>query len=107
MNNEEIIEAAMKDLLFRAQIMEPTQYDLHLAAEAIKYANINLYNGKTYTHKDWANHRRFEIKSLCYFMRKKYFENKDAVSYFHTKEIMELGGLSDVVSHPLFGSDDN
>jgi hypothetical protein len=94
--------AAVNYLYLMAGISTPTEIDEQNAMEAIYYANIDYYKDKAYNHKEWADKRKFEIKSLSYFMRKKNFDNVEAIRYFEEYERRELTNLKSVETHPAF-----
>lgn len=99
---EHEIELAIEWLYLMANVSQPNARDKDIAYEAITYADINNFTEKPMTHEQWANKRRFEIKCLTYFMCKKYSNSFEVVKYFKEYERIELHGLAEIVSLPLF-----
>ena len=94
--------AAVNFLYLMAGISDPTDKDDDLAMEAIVYANPDLWVDKPMTHKEYANRREFEIKSLSYFMRKRNYNDIKAIKFLEEYEQRELTALRAVISHPAF-----
>lgn len=94
--------AAVNYLYLTAGISEPTEQDNNWAMEAIFYANIDYWVDKPTTHKEHADRKTFEIKSLSYFMRKRNYDDLEVVRYFREYEHRELTNLRAVTSHPAF-----
>ncbi len=94
--------AAVNYLYLTAGISEPTEQDNNWAMEAITYANIDYWIDKPMTHKEYADRKIFEIKSLSYFMRKRNYNDIKAVRCFQEYEHREITNLRAVTSHPAF-----
>lgn len=101
-NNANVLLAAVNYLYIMAGISEPTEQDNHWAMEAIVYANPDYYVDKPMTHKEYADRKMFEIKSLSYFMRRRNYKDIKAIRYFQEYEHQELTYLQAVTSHPAF-----
>ncbi len=94
--------AAVNYLYLMAGISEPTEQDNNWVMEAIVYANPDYWVDKPTTHQEYADRRMFEIKSLSYFMRKRNYNNIEAIRYFQEYEHRELTNLRAVTSHSAF-----
>lgn len=94
--------AAVNYLYLMAGISEPTEQDNNWAIEAIVYANIDYWVDKPMTHKEYADRKMFEIKSLSYFMRQRNYNDIEAIRYFQEYEHRELTNLRAVTLHPAF-----
>tara|TARA_R110000868_G_scaffold43343_2_gene145924 strand:+ start:1867 stop:2235 length:369 start_codon:yes stop_codon:yes gene_type:complete len=100
-----VLLVAVNYLYLMAGISEPTEEDNYWAMEAIVYANPDYWVDKPMTHKEYADRKMFEIKSLSYFMRKRNYNDLEAVRYFEEYEHRELTNLRAVTSHPAFNCD--
>ena len=85
-NIDNVPLAAFSYLYLMAGISEPTDNDNNWATEAIVYADPNYWVDKPMTHKEYANRRMFEIKALSYFMRKRNYNDMEAIKYFQEYE---------------------
>lgn len=94
--------AAINYLYLRSGISEPTEQDNNWAAEAIRYANIDYWIDKPITNKEYANKRKFEIKSFSYFMSRRNQYDIDAVRFFKDYEYRELYNLRKLTLHHSF-----
>lgn len=94
--------AAVNYLYLMAGISNPTEQDINWAMEAVVYANPDYWIDKPMTHKEYAEKKTFEIKSFSYFMRKRNYNNIEAIKYFLEYEHRELTNLQAVISHPAF-----
>jgi len=94
--------AAVNYLYLMAGISEPTEQENEWVMEAIVYANPNLWVEKPMTHKEYADKKAFEIKSFSYFMRKRNYNDIEAIKHFEEYEHRELTNLRAVTSHPAF-----
>jgi len=101
-NDAKRVLAAVNYLYLTAGISKPTEQDNNWAMEAIVYANPDYWIDKPMTHKQYADRKMFEIKSLSYFMRKRNYNDLEAVRYFREYEQRELTKLRAVTSHPAF-----
>jgi hypothetical protein len=97
-----VLLAAVNYLYLMTGVSEPTDEDNNWAMEAIRYANIDYWVDKPMTHKEYADRKKFEIKSLSYFMRKRNYNDMEAIRYFQEYEHRELANLRAVTSHPAF-----
>jgi hypothetical protein len=97
-----VLLAAVNYLYLMAGVSKPTDEDNNWAMEAIRYGNIDYWVDKPMTYKEYANRKMFEIKSLSYFMRKRNYNDMEAIRYFQEYEHRELANLRAVTSHPAF-----
>lgn len=97
-----VLLAAVNYLYLMAGVSDPTEEENNWAMEAIIYANPDYWVDKPMTHKEYADRKVFEIKSLSYFMRKRNYNDMEAIRYFHEYEHRELANLRAVTSHPAF-----
>lgn len=101
-NEPHPVLAVVNYLYLMAGISEPTEQENEWAMEAIIYANPDLWVEKPTTHKEYADRKAFDIKSLSYFMRKRNYNDIKAIKYFEEYEHREMTNLQTVTSHPLF-----